>query len=103
MKEGGCSNIASYHWSVYYNITDIRGLNPSSSILTTMTHHDRSVCKQVIALVEEGGLSASAVGGWYGVPGSKSIAIEIPYGMDKLEGAIELGYGAYPVQLRMLC
>jgi hypothetical protein len=20
---GGCSNIASYHWSVYYNITDV--------------------------------------------------------------------------------
>jgi transposase-like protein len=34
-----------------------------------MTHHDRSVRERVIALVEEGGLSASAVGGRYGVPG----------------------------------
>jgi transposase-like protein len=34
-----------------------------------MAHHDRSVRERVIALVEEGGLSGSAAGGRYGVPG----------------------------------
>jgi hypothetical protein len=39
-----------------------------------MAHHDRSVRERVIALVEEGRLSASASGGWYGVPGSMAEA-----------------------------
>jgi hypothetical protein len=67
-------------------------------------HHNWPVREQVTALVEEGRLSASAAGGWYGV--SRSMA-EHGYRntvrMDKLEGAEELGYGMYPVQLRMLC
>jgi transposase len=39
-----------------------------------MAHHDRSVRERVIALLEEGGLSASAAGGRYGVPGSTARA-----------------------------
>jgi transposase-like protein len=39
-----------------------------------MAHHDRSVRERVIALVDEGGLSTSAVCGWYGVQGSTARA-----------------------------
>jgi transposase len=39
-----------------------------------MAHHDRSVHKRLITLVEEGGLSAGTVGGRYGVPGSMARA-----------------------------
>jgi transposase-like protein len=39
-----------------------------------MAHHDRSVHKRDVALVEEGGLSASAAGGRCGVPGSTARA-----------------------------
>jgi transposase len=39
-----------------------------------MAHHDRSVRERVIAIVEEGGLSASAAGGQYGVQGSTARA-----------------------------
>jgi hypothetical protein len=74
MKEGGCSNIASYHWLLYYNVTDVSGSNPSFSILITMAHHDRSVRERDIALVEEGGLSASSAGERYSVPGSTARA-----------------------------
>jgi len=37
-------------------------------ILITMAHHDRSIYELVIALAEEGGLSASTAGELYGVP-----------------------------------
>jgi hypothetical protein len=68
-----------------------------------MTHHDRPVRERVIALVEEGELSASTAGGRYGVPGSMARArIQNTGRLGKLEGAEELGFGAYPVQLRML-
>jgi transposase-like protein len=70
MKEGGGSNIALYHWSVYFHISSVCGSNTSFSILITVAHHDRSVRERDIALVEEGGLSASAAGGRYGVLGS---------------------------------
>jgi hypothetical protein len=33
-----------------------------------MAHHDRSICKRVIALVEKGGLSAGTGGDLYGIP-----------------------------------
>ena len=35
-----------------------------------MAHHDRSIRERVIALVEKGGLSASAAGEQYGIPKS---------------------------------
>jgi hypothetical protein len=38
-----------------------------------IAHHDRSVCKQVIAIFAEGGLSA---GGRYGVTGSTVIQFQ---------------------------
>jgi hypothetical protein len=82
MKDRGCSNIVSYHWSVYYNITDVWGSNPSFSILITMAHHNRSVHKQVTTLVEESRLSASTAGGWYGIPGSMARAWLQKYHMD---------------------
>jgi hypothetical protein len=47
-----------------------------------MAHHYRSIYKQVIALVEEGGLSAGAAGEWYGVPGSTARAWLQKYLMD---------------------
>jgi hypothetical protein len=68
------------------------------------SHHDGSpsVRELVIALVEEGRLSASAAGGQYGVPVSTERAWLQKYcTKDKLEGAEELGYGMYPVKLRM--
>jgi transposase len=39
-----------------------------------MAYHDRSVREQLIILIEEGGLSASAAGERYGVPGSTARA-----------------------------
>jgi hypothetical protein len=89
MKEGGCSNIASYHWSVYYNkITDVWGSNPSYSILITMAYHDKSVRERVVALVEEGGLSASAACGRLVSQGRRQEHGYRKTGrLDKLEGA----------------
>jgi hypothetical protein len=55
------------HWPIDCNTTAVRGWNPSFSILT-MAHHD--IGERVIALVEEGGLSPSAAGERYGIPGS---------------------------------
>jgi transposase len=43
------------------------------------SHHDRSVRERVIAFVEEGGLSYSAAGGRYGVPGSTARAWLLRY------------------------
>jgi transposase-like protein len=39
-----------------------------------MAHHDRSIRERVIALAEEGGLSASTAGELYGVPKSTARA-----------------------------
>jgi transposase-like protein len=47
-----------------------------------MAHHSRIIRKQVFALVEEGRLSVSAAGRWYGVPGSMVRAWLQKYRMD---------------------
>jgi hypothetical protein len=70
-------------------------------ILITTAHHDRSIRERVIVLAEKGGLPAllenSTVfpcllqGNGYG--NTRWIG--------KLEGTRELGYGAFPDQLRM--
>ena len=52
-----------------------------------MAHHDRCIHECVIALAEKGGLSATTAGELYGIP---------------MSTARELGYGAFPAQLRML-
>jgi hypothetical protein len=51
-----------------------------------MAHHNRFVHEQVIALVEEGGLSASTAGEWYSVPGSMAKAWLQKYQMDGQTG-----------------
>jgi len=64
-------------------------------ILITMAHHDRSIRESVIALAEEMNCTVS-----------RSLLQEHGYRnlgrMGKLEGAEDLGYGAYSAQLRML-
>jgi len=64
-----------------------------------MAHHDRSIRERLIALAEEGGLSAAlqVSGGLLQEHGYRNTR-----GMSKLEGAGERGYGAYPAQLRMM-
>jgi hypothetical protein len=64
-----------------------------------MAHHDRSVRERVIALAEEGRLSASTAGELVRYPEvyCKSMATEIPEGW-----ASWRGYDAYPAQLRMM-
>ena len=68
-----------------------------------MAHHDRSIREHVIALVRRED----------SLPALLGISTEFPCllqgngygnngGMGKLEGAKELGYDAFPAQLRML-
>jgi hypothetical protein len=82
IRRGWSSNIASYHWSVDCNITDVCGSNPSFFILITTAHHDRSICERVIALIEGVGLSASAAGERYDIPGSTARASVQKYRTD---------------------
>jgi transposase-like protein len=53
---------------------DSVGLKLKLFILITMAHHDRSILERVIALAEEGGLSASTAGELYGFPNSAARA-----------------------------
>jgi hypothetical protein len=67
--------------------------------LTTKAHHDRSIRERVIALAEEGGLTAilhvkcEVSGSLRQGHGCRNTA-----GMGKLESAEELAYCAYPTQ-----
>ena len=72
-------------------------------IATTMVRHDRPTRVRGIALVHEAGWRARAASGRYVShsprQGHRYINSERT---GKLEGAEEVGYGAHPVQLRML-
>jgi hypothetical protein len=63
-----------------------------------MAHHDKSVRERVVALVEEGGISASATDGrlWFQGPRQEH-SYRNTVRMNTLEGAEKLGYGVYPV------
>jgi hypothetical protein len=67
-------------------------------ILVTLAHNDRFILGCIIALAEEGGLSAALQ-----VNCTCPEVYRNTGGMSKLEGPKELVYGVYPAQLRMLC
>jgi hypothetical protein len=87
------------HWPIDCNITAVRGWNPSFSILT-MT--DLSASESSLLLKGAGFVLALQVNGMASQGQRQEHGYRNTGRMDKFEGAEDLGYGAYRVQLRML-
>ena len=68
-----------------------------------MAHHDRCIGERVIALAEKEVLSASTAGDCMEFPCVlQGNGYGNTGGISKLEGVRELGYGAFPAQIKML-
>ena len=64
-----------------------------------MAHYDRCIRERIIPLAEKGGLSGSTAGELCLLQGNGNGNTG---GISKLEGVRELGYGAFPAQIKML-
>lgn len=87
----------------YSNTTDLQCSNYSSFTVILTAHCDKFIHKFFIAPVEEGAVSASAVGGQYGdLKCRQELGHSSTGQIDKFEKVKELGCSMNSVQLRML-